>query len=73
MTARVVALALAEYLDRAALAATTVSTAIGLPSFTPLALAACKAALVRSLIRRASSSERLQEAGGIRSSIRSRM
>jgi hypothetical protein len=35
-----VALALAEYLDRAALAATTVSTAIGLPSFTPLALAA---------------------------------
>jgi hypothetical protein len=40
MTARMVALALAEYLDRAALAATTVSTAIGLPSFTPLALAA---------------------------------
>src|ERR1700704_1126340 len=54
MMARVVALALAKYLDRAALAATTVSTAIGLPSFTPLALAACKAALVRSLIRRRS-------------------
>jgi hypothetical protein len=54
MTVRIVALALAEYLDRAALAATTVSTENGPPSFAPLALAACKACLVRSLMRRRS-------------------
>ena len=53
MTARVVALALAAWLDRAARAAAAVSAAIGLPIFTPRRLALARAALVRSLIWRA--------------------
>jgi hypothetical protein len=52
ITARVVSLDA----DRAARALATVSAATRLPSFVPLALAAARAALVRSLMRRASPS-----------------
>jgi len=54
ITARVVSFALAAQADRAARAFATVCEATGLPSFVPLALAAASAALVRSLMRRAS-------------------